>query len=64
MPKLKPSTSAECVKVVVRCRPLDEKEIRDGHERIVDIDVNKGCITIHNPKGSNTEPPRIVMEDV
>lgn len=58
MPKLKPSTSAECVKVVVRCRPLDEKEIRDGHERIVDIDVNKGCITIHNPKGSNTEPPR------
>lgn len=32
-PKLKPSTSAECVKVVVRCRPLDEKEIRDGHER-------------------------------
>lgn len=26
--------------------------------RIVDMDVNKGCITIHNPKGSNTEPPR------
>ncbi|XP_048730385.1 kinesin-like protein KIF3B isoform X2 [Ostrea edulis] len=58
MPKLKPSTSAECVKVVVRCRPLDEKEIRDGHERIVDMDVNKGTITIHNPKGSNSEPPR------
>ena len=24
---------AESVKVVVRCRPMDQKEIKDGHER-------------------------------
>ena len=26
---------AESVKVVVRCRPMDQKEIKDGHERCV-----------------------------
>ena len=31
----KPSSSAECVKVVVRCRPLNEKEIKDGRQRYV-----------------------------
>lgn len=28
-----PPTPSERVKVVVRCRPLSEKEVRDGHEK-------------------------------
>lgn len=27
------SSKSECVRVVVRCRPMNEKETRDGHER-------------------------------
>ena len=33
-----PSASAECVRVVVRCRPLNSTENRDGRRRIVSVD--------------------------
>ena len=29
---------AECVRVVVRCRPLNRSETSDGRKRIVDMD--------------------------
>ena len=47
---------AETVKVVVRCRPLSENETRDGHERIVNMDLKRGAIELTNPK--NTADPR------
>ena len=28
---------SESVKVVVRCRPMNEKETKDGHERFVSV---------------------------
>ncbi|KAK3101800.1 hypothetical protein FSP39_006442, partial [Pinctada imbricata] len=49
---------SECVKVVVRCRPIDEKEIKAGHERIVDMDSKRGLIEVHNPKNRSSEPPK------
>ncbi|XP_006816493.1 kinesin-II 95 kDa subunit-like [Saccoglossus kowalevskii] len=49
---------AECVKVVVRCRPINEKEIKDGHERVVDMDVKRGMITVRNIQAGNTQQPR------
>eukprot|EP00899_Mesostigma_viride_P027813 jgi/Mesvir1/8216/Mv12506-RA.2 len=56
---LQPSApSAECVKVVVRCRPLSSKEIADGRQRIVDMDEKIGQITIKNPKADLQEPPK------
>ena len=30
--------SAECVRVVVRCRPLNRVEVSDGRKRAVDMD--------------------------
>lgn len=51
-------SKAECVKVVVRCRPMNEKETKDGHERIVDMTVNKGLIEVRNPKGLPSEAPK------
>lgn len=42
---------AESVKVVVRCRPLNEKEIAANHERVVDMDIKSGQVHIRNPKG-------------
>ncbi len=34
-----PASTAECVKVVVRCRPLNSKEVAEGRQRIVDVDT-------------------------
>ena len=32
----------ECVKVVVRCRPMSRKEVEDNRQRIVEIDKKTG----------------------
>ncbi|GLI58618.1 hypothetical protein VaNZ11_000353 [Volvox africanus] len=47
---------AECVKVAVRCRPLNSKEKGDNRAVIVDVDGKIGQVTLHNPKGD--EPPK------
>uniref|UniRef100_A0A0B7ATH0 Kinesin-like protein n=1 Tax=Arion vulgaris TaxID=1028688 RepID=A0A0B7ATH0_9EUPU len=46
---------SECVKVVVRCRPLNEKEIADGHGRVVDMNVKRGVVEVKNPKSGDSE---------
>ncbi|XP_071795698.1 kinesin-II 95 kDa subunit-like [Asterias amurensis] len=51
------SKKAESVKVVVRCRPMNTKEKAEKYERVVDMDVPRGVITIKNPK-STLEPPK------
>ena len=30
--------SEECVRVVVRCRPMSEKETAQGHKKVIQID--------------------------
>lgn len=47
---------AECVKVAVRCRPLNSKEKADNRAIIVDVDQKVGQVTLRNPKGD--EPPK------
>jgi hypothetical protein len=32
--------------VVVRCRPLSEREMQDGHAGIVDMDVHRGEVRV------------------
>ncbi|GAQ91439.1 Kinesin-like protein [Klebsormidium nitens] len=53
----------ECVKVVVRCRPLASKEIADGRQRIVDMDSQTGQVTVRNPKMDLKEPPKAFTFD-
>uniref|UniRef100_A0A061S6B5 Kinesin-like protein n=1 Tax=Tetraselmis sp. GSL018 TaxID=582737 RepID=A0A061S6B5_9CHLO len=48
----------ECVKVVVRCRPLSEKEVQEGRQRIIEMDCQRGEVSILNPKGTPTDPPK------
>lgn len=52
--------AAESVKVVVRCRPLNEKEISDGHQRVVEMDSKKGLVELTKDSSGrkNDEPPR------
>ncbi|XP_070591030.1 kinesin-like protein KIF3C [Erythrolamprus reginae] len=45
----------ETLKVVVRCRPMNRKEEATGYERILDMDVKLGQVTIRNPKASPGE---------
>lgn len=50
--------SDECVKVVVRCRPMHEKEVANGYDQVVDMDTSRGVVDIKNPKAETTEPPK------
>ncbi|XP_050355495.1 kinesin-like protein Klp68D isoform X2 [Nymphalis io] len=43
----------ECVKVVVRCRPLSEKEKNEGHEEVVKVWAERGAVQVYNPKGQD-----------
>ena len=38
----KKATQGECVRVVVRCRPMNSKETNEGRTRVVDMDVKMG----------------------
>eukprot|EP01028_Stygiella_incarcerata_P007187 TRINITY_DN294_c0_g3_i2.p1 TRINITY_DN294_c0_g3~~TRINITY_DN294_c0_g3_i2.p1 ORF type:complete len:768 (-),score=265.94 TRINITY_DN294_c0_g3_i2:1667-3970(-) len=50
-PLLSAEDRKECVKVVVRCRPLDpDKE--SMCDKIVEMDTEYGQILLHNPRGS------------
>ncbi|KAF7704322.1 kinesin family member 3Cb [Silurus meridionalis] len=43
---------AETVKVVVRCRPVNKKEEAMSHERIVEVDVKMGQVSVRNPRAA------------
>ncbi|XP_032897225.1 kinesin-like protein KIF3B isoform X2 [Amblyraja radiata] len=60
MSKLK---SSESVKVVVRCRPMNDKEVAGGYAEIVHIDVKLGQILVKHPKASPSELPKTFTFD-
>ena len=41
---------SESVKVVVRCRPLGNKEMEEQRECIVNVDMNACFIQVYNPQ--------------
>ncbi|XP_049878663.1 kinesin-like protein Klp68D isoform X2 [Pectinophora gossypiella] len=43
----------ECVKVVVRCRPLSEKERNEGFDEVVQVWPERGTVQVLNPKGQD-----------
>ncbi|KAK7884675.1 hypothetical protein WMY93_027798 [Mugilogobius chulae] len=56
--------SAETVKVVVRCRPMNEKERVAKYERVVSVDVKLGQIIVKNPRdASSQDVPKIFTFD-
>jgi hypothetical protein len=54
--------SSECVKVALRCRPLNSTEIKDGYQEIVFIDTSKGEVYLKDPDAPN-EKPRLFTFD-
>ena len=53
---------AEAVKVVVRCRPLNRKEIEDGRQRIVKMDLRIGQLGVSNPKAPQDAPKSFTFD--
>ena len=47
------AASVECVQVVVRCRPLNQKEIDKGCKKVVSINESTGEIIIGNNNDDN-----------
>ncbi|XP_034230948.1 kinesin-like protein KIF3B isoform X2 [Thrips palmi] len=45
----------ESVQVVVRCRPMNDRETREGHERVVDMFPTRGVVEIRNPREESRE---------
>jgi len=42
----KVSSKSECIKVVIRCRPMSKNETRDGRECVVNMVFDKGEVLI------------------
>eukprot|EP00960_Hanusia_phi_P037420 752938-Hanusia_phi.AAC.3 len=45
----------ECVKVVVRCRPMSRREVEDNRQQIVSMNVDAGEVTVRNPESDMKE---------
>ncbi|XP_051515879.1 kinesin-like protein KIF3B isoform X2 [Myxocyprinus asiaticus] len=58
------SKSSESVKVVVRCRPMNERERVANFERVVSVDVKLGQVYVCNPRGASShEHPKMFTFD-
>ncbi|KAM4692600.1 kinesin-like protein KIF3B [Rhinophrynus dorsalis] len=57
------SKSSESVRVVVRCRPMNNKEIAAGFEKVVEVDVKLGQVAVKVLKGSSNELPKTFTFD-
>lgn len=49
--------------MAVRCRPRSSKEVEKNYREIVDVDPERGQITVHNPK-ENGEKERVFSFDM
>ncbi|KAM7173604.1 kinesin-like protein KIF3C isoform 1-T1 [Macrochelys suwanniensis] len=47
--------TCEALKVVARCRPMNRKEEAAGCERVLEMDVKLGQVTLRNPKAAPGE---------
>uniref|UniRef100_A0A8U7NIG6 Kinesin-like protein n=1 Tax=Corvus moneduloides TaxID=1196302 RepID=A0A8U7NIG6_CORMO len=57
------SKSSESVRVVVRCRPMNSKEKTASYEKVVNVDVKLGQVSVKNPRGSSHELPKTFTFD-
>jgi len=61
--KLKSAKNNECVKVVVRCRPMNKKERAAECSRIVEMDPTLGTVSVARPGADESEPPKVFTLD-
>ncbi|ALC43850.1 Klp68D [Drosophila busckii] len=56
-------TPNECVQVVVRCRPLSNREISEGSPEVVNVYPNRGVVELQNLVDANKEQRKIFTYD-
>ncbi|NXO57027.1 KIF3C protein, partial [Aramus guarauna] len=59
----KSRSGCEALKVVARCRPMSRKEEAAGYERVLELDVKLGQVSIRNPRASPGELPKTFTFD-
>ncbi|XP_069507115.1 kinesin-like protein KIF3B isoform X1 [Ambystoma mexicanum] len=55
--------SSETVRVVVRCRPMNSKEVAGGYEKVVEVNVKFGQVAVKNSRGTTNELPKTFTFD-
>ncbi|CAB3989872.1 kinesin KIF3B [Paramuricea clavata] len=55
--------AGESVKVIVRCRPMNEKEVGQGFERVVQMDTKRGHVILRNPQKQG-EPKEFTFDAI
>ncbi|CAD8056087.1 unnamed protein product [Paramecium sonneborni] len=58
------SKKFECVRVVIRCRPLNDTEKKDGRVCIVNMDTKNGQVTVRNPKIVDEVPKQFTFDQI
>lgn len=51
-------SQSDNVRVVVRCRPMNEKEVASGCGLAVNVEESRGIITVKNTGARSGEPPK------
>lgn len=60
----KSDTMAESVKVIVRCRPLSEKEKDNKCLRVVDMNTKSGLVEVKKPDAPKDPPKQFTFDTV
>ena len=58
-----PSNDPEWIQVVIRCRPLSEKEIANGNEKVVKMFERGDKGEVHVGRDGDEEPPKVFTFD-
>ncbi|XP_041261542.1 kinesin-like protein KIF3C [Onychostruthus taczanowskii] len=59
----KPRSGCEALRVVARCRPMSRREEAAGYERVLELDVKLGQVSIRNPRAAPGELPKTFTFD-
>ncbi|KAL4168365.1 hypothetical protein KRP22_011767 [Phytophthora ramorum] len=54
----KSSKNDECVRVMVRIRPMSGKEVQDGRQEVTTANFDRAEVSILNPVAASSEPPK------
>lgn len=54
------SNKTECIRVIIRCRPLSEQEVKDGREIAVKMNHKTGEVIVNKP---GEEIPKVFTFD-
>ena len=54
---------SECVRVMVRIRPLSSKERQDGRVVVATANADRAEVCVTNPHGDASEPPKVFTFD-